>query len=146
MQINVKTVIFMALSLAVLLTGCGDSEVGYKALPEGLSSVPYDGAKRVSVLTDIKIISSAGLDSSTVNSSTVILSYNQEVRGTVTYDDRTQSIIFTPFRPLYYGTRYILDLSGIKDMDGNTLPEIISGMLNMTVKGLTAYGLPVTIR
>jgi hypothetical protein len=71
---------------------------------------------------------SESLDSGTVNSSAVMLKMPADeglykVRGTLSYDEATRTITFTPSQPLNNGTSYRLTITGVKDLAGNALAD-----------------------
>lgn len=105
----------------------GENNVEYQnsdnTPPEIVSSIPSDGATGVSPVQNIVIKFSESLDRSSINSSTVVLEYSTGKKGIITYDESTQTITFSPLKPLQPGTSYILRLSDIKDKSGNMISD-----------------------
>src|SRR5690606_13557748 len=105
------------------------------------SSVPENGATKVSVLTPISVFFDEHLDPASVDATTVKLSYRKwpvsfylegnyigryegagqagrtYVKGTVSYDDHARKVSFVPAAPLPYGRELTLTLD-VKDRAG----------------------------
>jgi hypothetical protein len=121
-------------------------EVADTTPPSILSSAPSNGTKSVSVIESLQATFSEALDSSTVSSATVMLSYSKEIRGaflslnmgsnismnqsievfvegTVSLDPDSNMITFNSTSALEYGQKYSLQFSGIKDLAGNNMVD-----------------------
>ncbi|MES2205437.1 MAG: Ig-like domain-containing protein [Pseudomonadota bacterium] len=120
----------------ILTTGIKDTEGNALAgndvwnfttayLPRIISHTPSTAASSVSVSPVISATVNKPLDPTTVNRNTVtVTSALGAVNGTVTYDDETLLITFTPTTSLVNNTVYTVSLkTGIKDNDGGALEE-----------------------
>ncbi|MFK8052450.1 MAG: Ig-like domain-containing protein [Woeseiaceae bacterium] len=118
----------------LMITGCGGgggsstpTPTPIDATPPSLqSSEPVDGAGPVSIVTDPRVTFSEALDAVTVNIDNVSLqnASSVQVRGEVSYDSASNSVIFTPIEPLAGGTVFTMTLNNISDLAGNTSPEV----------------------
>src|SRR5215212_8825434 len=91
--------------------------------PTVILSSPANGAQGVAPNTAITVTFSEAIQASTVNATNIFLrlgSSATNVAGTVAING-TNIAVFTPSAPLPQGT-YVLNVSGVKDLAGNTMP------------------------
>ncbi|MFC1523282.1 Ig-like domain-containing protein [Thermodesulfobacteriota bacterium] len=97
--------------------------------PTIISSNPPDGATKVNILTDIEITVSEHLDESTVNTTTITITYKENIFGSetercaVTYDKLRKVITVHPLKPLISSKSYNVVFSSIKDLAGNIMAD-----------------------
>ena len=85
---------------------------------------PYDGAMDAGLMTEVVAVFRDAMNASTIGSSTFMLQdqWGNQISGTVTYNETTQEVVFTPANPLHYGRSYTASLkSTIKDALGQSL-------------------------
>lgn len=102
------------------------------------SSSPAANQKGVAFNSPIKISFNESLDPASVNDQTVILvpSANQlgqggmqgmmnlqQITGSVTYDNNTKTVLFTPKILMQHGAEYVVQLKNIRSATGQTLPD-----------------------
>lgn len=143
---------------AVLFAGCSpvtdgiepDAPVVDTTAPMITASNPTDMMSKFSVLQPLSVTFDEDIDPSTVNATTVKLTWgNQRIRsyfgaveldnfvllrgfgpgrdvedvlGTLTYDEVSRTLRFVPRAPLRWDTHYQLVLDGVTDLAGNELP------------------------
>ena len=91
------------------------------------STSPHKDETDVAVNTTITVTFSESMDASTINNATFIvklLPANNEITGTVTYDDTTKTAVFKPAENLNYTTKYYATITaGVKDLSGNPMEK-----------------------
>lgn len=90
------------------------------ALPRLISRNPADGASEVTVAASVGAVFNNLMDPLTVTENSFTVT---GVPGSVSYDPLTASASFTPALPLSPGTRYSVNLAGVRDLAGNPLPD-----------------------
>ncbi|MEK6776359.1 MAG: Ig-like domain-containing protein, partial [bacterium] len=126
-----EQIIFFAwflLFVFLVQAGCGGGGGGNDAdttKPTVISSNPADGESGVSILSEIQIIFSESLDSTTVSTKTAALQTQdgRTVSCIVTYDNDNLTVTLVPDIPLLNGTSYLVILSDLKDPARNTIIE-----------------------
>jgi hypothetical protein len=153
-EVAMYGLIILALALMSCSSGGGG---GSDTVPLTItSSNPANGATKVSILSSIQVTVSESLDTTTVTLSSISLrtdyahGNNSAVKGVVSYDDATKTIIFTPSRKLFNDSKYALTLSGVKDLFGNIMPDskisfttymnLILRDTNYTAGSVSSYG------
>ncbi len=92
------------------------------SFPKLSPSLPASGAVGVSFATPIRVKASEDLNSTTVNSTNVRLTYNGSgVAGTVTYLAAQRLIEFAPAQSLEFSKTYVLHIDDIRDIAGNSI-------------------------
>jgi len=143
-MIKLKGLGLLILSTVFLFSACGggggdDPPPPDTEAPSILSSIPSDGAKPVSVTTDIVISFSESLAGISVsennisiknasgakknNVDVILTKAAAPVVTTVTYDDQNKSITLSPLKALEYNHEYVVTLTGIQDPAGNTMAD-----------------------
>lgn len=92
-----------------------------ESLPMIIAESPIDGSI---VTTNIVTATfNKTMDSKTINSLTFIVTKNKEkIDGTVTYDNLTNTAIFTPLSSFVQGETYVAEITNdVLDLEGNTL-------------------------
>jgi len=103
------------------------------ALPTVVSTSPLDGATKVKVIDSVVVTVSKSLDAGTISGTNVVLHTVNNVKAVpaiVAYNDTYKTITVKPRRPLSYGAKYALELTGITDLDGYAL--VFSGITFLT--------------
>ncbi|MCX7704621.1 MAG: Ig-like domain-containing protein, partial [Planctomycetota bacterium] len=102
--------------------------------PQLVSYAPSEGWETISVYTDLRWEFSEPLDPKTVNSETVrVWYYDAEsgvwirIEGELRLEDDGRTIVFVPSEPLPLGATVKWELSGLSDLLGNIITEVIIG-------------------
>ena len=118
--------------------------------PIVISARPANNAIGVSVNTPIYATFSESMDPTTINTNT--FSLNNGVTGTVTYNGKTNTAIFTPSTSLAFSTAYVATItSGVKETFGSqmaasyswsftTAPELSTNIKMPDTGQVTCYG------
>lgn len=95
-----------------------------------IKTSPVNGATAVSVNTSVTVRFSAPADTASVHPYPLIdTSNNSRVKGTITFTDANQTLIFKPGEPLHSSKTYQMELSGITFFSGS---QSLSGTTNFT--------------
>lgn len=119
---NEASLLFCLWPLLVLLvlSGCSDAGSG-ASLPTIAYSSPAQDSSQVSILSSVTVTLSKAVDPDSVNSATVVLTGDEgTVTGSVSYDEATHTITFTPWS-LDYGQTYTLTLTGVTNPMGRVM-------------------------
>ncbi len=84
---------------------------------------PAAGATEVTLNSQVQATFSTNMDSSTLNTNTftIVSLSGVKANGTVSYDDATKTVTFTPSGSLTPLTTYTTTVVGVKDKAGNTM-------------------------
>ncbi len=92
--------------------------------PTVVSSTPANNAQGVATNAAVTVTFSEAVQAATINSTNLFLkvtSSGANVPGTIAFNG-TNIATFTPSAPLISGTQYSFNVSGVKDLAGNTMP------------------------
>src|SRR5579884_169067 len=104
--------------------------------PTIIAKVPDNGVKGVSVNTSIRVVFSKPIDPSTINKDTFFL--NIATPGTYSYDDASQTAVFTPSNSLPSSKGIIVTVTkGVKDLAGNPLADSLTWSFETSVPDQT---------
>lgn len=129
---------FVALSSSLFLmlaVGCGGSNspkpqspappskpAGASPATFSVASVkPASGTTNVPLNSSIQITFSSAADSSTVNTTDIVVTDPKAVSGTVNYDSSTETATFTPAAPLVADSTYTVTVNGVKSSAGTAM-------------------------
>ena len=115
--------LYLAFLLAfsiVGLIGCGDDETVTSGGPSVASIYPKNGADDVPSTSGIMVT----FDREISPPSPGNLSFTPGVAGTVTYDSGSYTLTFDPSADMGIGTDYSLTISGVTDVEGNSMNPV----------------------
>lgn len=140
---KVSGVLLIVLSIffVIALTACGGGGGGGSAPETTVTTAsPAAGTTEVTLNSQVQATFSANMDSSTINTNTFTIASPSGVKvsGTVSYDDTTKIVTFTPSINLAPLTTYTATVAGVKDKAGDTMNTPYSWSFT-TITGFWAY-------
>jgi hypothetical protein len=102
--------------------------MGADTTPPTVVTVPADGAGNVVVTDNLTATFSEAIRQADVNSNNFILmkvSDGTIVAGTLTYTPASYLVTFDPTSSLEAGTAYIWVITGVRDLAGNTMVQVV---------------------
>jgi len=102
------------------LIGCGDDEAVTSGGPSVVSVYPKNGADDVPSTSGIMVTFDREISPPSAGN----LSFTPGVAGTVTYDSGSYTLTFDPSVDMGIGTDYSLTISGVTDVEGNSMNPV----------------------
>jgi hypothetical protein len=138
--------VIISVFVMMAFAACGGGGGGHSAQgptvtePLIIAVNPIEGATEVALNPQIQAAFNKDMDSSMLNTDTFTLvsPSGTKVSGTVSYDENTKTVTFTPIISLAPLTTYTATITGVKDKDGHPMNGSYSWSFT-TITGFWAY-------